>query len=61
LGYKHVRPKTKEQKEREQLKSDLLDAQELTASLYEQNQKLNNSLLDTQDLIAQFVEKGGVV
>jgi len=55
------RPPTPAQQQLKKAQYDLLDAQSMAATLYEQNQQLNSSLLDTQELVASMVEKGGAV
>lgn len=40
--------------------SEILDTQELTASLFEENGNLKNQLLDTQAIVATLAEGGTV-
>ena len=60
LGQKLKREKPAAQKELFQARKDLLDAQDLAATLFESNTSQAQQILDLQDLVAGLVEKGGV-
>ena len=60
MGQKLKREKPTAQKELFQARKDLLDAQDLAATLFESNTSQAQQILDLQDLVAGLVEKGGV-
>jgi len=55
------RKPTPAQQQLKKAQLDLLDTQDLTATLFEQNTELQNSLLDTQTMVATLFENGGAV
>ena len=60
MGYKGKRPSTRTGVQLTQAQKDLLDTQELTATLFETNAALQAQLLDTQEILASIVEGGNV-
>ena len=61
MGMRLRRETTRTVKKLTQAEADLLDTQELAATLFEENQRLQEQNLDTQELLTTLVEKGGVV
>ena len=58
MGQKLRRQTTRAAMELTQAQADLLDTQELTATLFETNTALQAQLLDTQELLAGIIEGG---
>jgi hypothetical protein len=59
LGLFLTRNKTKQQQDAEQQQKDLLDTQDLAATLFEQSITKDQEILDLQELVAQLFENGG--
>ena len=60
MGQKFTKQKTQAERDLAAAKQELLDTQDLTAKLYEQNQLLQSDLLDVQELVAKLAEGGNV-
>lgn len=60
MGQKFIKQKTQAERDLVTAKKELLDTQDLTAKLYEQNQTLQSDLLDIQDFVAKLIEGGKV-
>ena len=58
MGQKLRRVKTHTATKLTQAEADLLDTQELAATLFEANTALQSQLLDTQEILANIIEGG---
>lgn len=57
---RHDRPPTLTEIRLKETTTKLLDTQELTAALFEENANLKNQLLDTQTIVTTLTEGGTV-
>ena len=60
MGARHQRQLTEDQRKLKQTQKDLLDSQEISVWLFEDNTNLKQQVLDLQEMVVSLAEKGGV-
>lgn len=60
MGVRHRKAPSQEQQSLAQTQKDLLDSQEISVGLFEDNTNLKQQVLDLQEMVVALAEKGGV-